>query len=56
MSKRATDWKDRRDGNLLKLIGLFVPLRGSANDEGIGMDISQHGEEAYLHAEGWGKG
>jgi Amt family ammonium transporter len=36
---------------LLKLIGLVVPLRAKADDEASGLDISQHGEEAYLHAE-----
>ena len=37
---------------LLKLIGLFIPLRAATSDEAEGMDYSQHGEEAYLHAEG----
>jgi ammonium transporter, Amt family len=32
---------------LLKVIGLVIPLRPSADDESTGMDISQHGEEAY---------
>jgi len=41
---------------LVKLIGLVVPLRPSAEDEMSGLDISQHGEEAYLHAEGASKG
>jgi Amt family ammonium transporter len=36
---------------LVKIVGLVVPLRPSAEDETIGLDISQHGEEAYLHAE-----
>ena len=35
---------------LVKLIGLVIPLRPSADDEIAGLDISQHGEEAYLHA------
>ena len=34
---------------LVKLIGLVIPLRPSAEDETTGLDISQHGEEAYLH-------
>lgn len=34
---------------LLKLIGLVVPLRTSADDEATGLDLTQHGEEAYLH-------
>jgi Amt family ammonium transporter len=33
---------------LLKVIGLFTPLRASAPDEGAGMDITQQGEEAYI--------
>jgi Amt family ammonium transporter len=37
---------------LLKLIGAITPLRAKADDEAIGMDVSQHGEEAYVHAEG----
>ena len=37
---------------LLKLIGLVMPLRVSSADESVGLDISGHGEEAYLHAEG----
>ena len=36
---------------LLKLIGLIVPLRASADDEEVGLDISNHGEEAYVHGE-----
>jgi Amt family ammonium transporter len=34
---------------LLKLIGLVLPLRASQQDESSGLDISLHGEEAYLH-------
>jgi ammonium transporter, Amt family len=37
---------------LLKVIGMFVSLRASASDESSGLDITLHGEEAYLHAEG----
>jgi Amt family ammonium transporter len=33
---------------LLKLIGLVMPLRASSEDEGAGLDITEHGEEAYL--------
>jgi len=35
---------------LLKLVGLVIPLRASASDEGVGLDVSMHGEEAYVHA------
>jgi Amt family ammonium transporter len=41
---------------LLKLIGLVMPLRASDTDESEGLDITQHGEEAYLHAEGTSRG
>jgi len=37
---------------LLKLVGLVIPLRASAEDEAVGLDISMHGEEAYLHSGG----
>jgi Amt family ammonium transporter len=37
---------------LLKVIGLVIPLRANAADEGVGLDVSQHGEEAYVHAGG----
>ena len=37
---------------LLKLIGVVIPLRASDADESIGLDISQHSEEAYLHSGG----
>jgi Amt family ammonium transporter len=37
---------------LLKLIGLVIPLRSSSNDESEGLDITQHGEEAYLNIGG----
>ncbi len=37
---------------LLKLIGLVKPLRASAREEAIGMDIISHGEEAYATGEG----
>ena len=37
---------------LLKMIGLVIPLRASESDESTGLDITQHGEEAYLHVGG----
>jgi Amt family ammonium transporter len=37
---------------LLKLIGLATPLRVSEKQEAVGMDVSQHGEEAYITGEG----
>jgi Amt family ammonium transporter len=40
---------------LLKVINLVIPIRAEASDEGSGLDLTQHGEEAYLHAEGGAK-
>jgi Amt family ammonium transporter len=37
---------------ILRLIGLIMPLRGSGRDEALGMDITEHGEEAYASGEG----
>jgi Amt family ammonium transporter len=37
---------------LLKLIALFSPLRVTAEEEALGMDIVSHGEEAYPSGEG----
>ena len=37
---------------LLKVIGAVIPLRAAARAEGVGMDITQHGEEAYSDGEG----
>jgi Amt family ammonium transporter len=34
---------------LLKLIGLVLPLRADSTDETAGLDVNQHGEEAYIH-------
>jgi len=37
---------------LLKIVGAIMPLRASAQDETFGLDLNQHGEEAYIHGEG----
>jgi len=37
---------------LLKLIGAVTPLRVREEEETVGLDVAQHGEEAYVHAEG----
>ena len=37
---------------LLKLIALVMPLRATAREEALGMDIVAHGEEAYATGEG----
>ena len=34
---------------LLKLINLVVPIRAAMSDEMEGLDVTQHGEEAYIH-------
>ena len=41
---------------LLKVIGIVMPLRATDDDESTGLDITMHGEEAYLHAEGATRG
>jgi Amt family ammonium transporter len=37
---------------LLRLIALVTPLRATEHEEALGMDIVQHGEEAYASGEG----
>ena len=37
---------------LLKLIDLVAPLRAADKLEGLGLDVTQHGEEAYTSGEG----
>ena len=34
---------------ILKVIGLVLPLRADSVDETTGLDVTQHGEEAYIH-------
>ena len=35
---------------LLKLVALVIPLRATDADENTGLDVSQHGEEAYIQS------
>jgi Amt family ammonium transporter len=37
---------------LLRVLGLFTELRTSEHEEAVGMDVVQHGEEAYASGEG----
>jgi Amt family ammonium transporter len=37
---------------ILRVIGLFTRLRVTEREEAIGMDVIQHGEEAYTTGEG----
>jgi Amt family ammonium transporter len=37
---------------LLKIIGSIIPLRVSNEEQGLGLDMSMHGEEAYVQAGG----
>ncbi|MEJ7876302.1 MAG: ammonia channel protein, partial [Solirubrobacterales bacterium] len=37
---------------LLHVIGAVMPLRATPEQEAIGMDVTQHGEEAYVTGEG----
>ena len=39
-------------GVLLLVVALVTPLRGDPRDESIGLDFTQHGEEAYSTGEG----
>jgi Amt family ammonium transporter len=37
---------------ILKLLALVMPLRIAVRDEKLGLDVSDHGEEAYTHGDG----
>ncbi|HWH45292.1 MAG TPA: ammonium transporter [Thermoleophilaceae bacterium] len=37
---------------LLRVLGALMPLRATEREEAIGMDVTQHGEEAYVTGEG----
>jgi Amt family ammonium transporter len=37
---------------IFKLVALFARLRATAREEGLGLDVTQHGEEAYGSGEG----
>jgi Amt family ammonium transporter len=37
---------------LLKLVNVVLPIRAAKTDEMEGLDVTQHGEEAYIHAGG----
>jgi Amt family ammonium transporter len=37
---------------LLRLLGALMPLRVSEREEGTGLDVAQHGEEAYAQGDG----
>jgi Amt family ammonium transporter len=37
---------------ILKILGLLMPLRISARVEGVGLDVTEHGEEAYTGGDG----
>ena len=39
---------------LLKVVELVIPLRATDDEQTIGIDLSAHGEEAYVHATGSG--
>jgi Amt family ammonium transporter len=48
----AIAWSAAGTFVLLKLVELFAPLRATAREEGLGLDVTQHGEEAYTDGEG----
>jgi Amt family ammonium transporter len=37
---------------ILKVLGLMLPLRATEHEEALGMDVVEHGEEAYTTGEG----
>lgn len=37
---------------LLRLVNVMIPIKVAAREEGLGLDVSQHGEEAYSSGEG----
>jgi Amt family ammonium transporter len=37
---------------ILKLLAVVMPLRATGRDEKLGLDVSDHGEEAYTHGDG----
>ena len=37
---------------ILKLLALVMPLRITVRDEKLGLDVDDHGEEAYTHGDG----
>ena len=37
---------------VIKLVSLLTPVRVAARDEGFGLDVAEHGEEAYANGEG----
>jgi Amt family ammonium transporter len=37
---------------LLRAIGAVAPLRVREHEEGTGLDVAEHGEEAYVHGDG----
>ena len=37
---------------LLRLVNLVLPVRASDHEQAIGMDVVQHGEQAYVSGEG----
>ena len=37
---------------VLKMVGVVFPLRAQDDDQSVGLDLSMHGEEAYVQAGG----
>ncbi len=48
----AFAWSGLVTFGLLKAIALFTPLKATSGEEGLGLDVTQHGEEAYTTGEG----
>ena len=37
---------------ILKVVAVFSPLRATEREQGIGLDVTEHGEEAYTRGDG----
>jgi len=48
----AVAWSAVLTWALLRAIALVVPLRAASREEALGLDVTQHGEEAYAQGEG----
>jgi Amt family ammonium transporter len=48
----AIAWSGAASYLLLRLVGLVLPLKVANKEEGLGLDVSQHGEEAYAKDDG----
>ena len=48
----AAAWSAAATWGLLRIVGAAARLRSAPRDEGVGLDVMEHGEEAYLQGDG----